>query len=395
MAKILVMKRILVLSVVASLALTLNLSTASAAVKAGDTCKKVGQVSTSKGFKYTCVKSGKKTIWNKGVRTPTATPTPTPTPAPAPAKALTIDNLDYEQVYLKSRAEVAKYVTSGVTNEGVIDFQVGANVDPWRIEIAKTEVNSAVKLWSTFFKPSQVTIVWYSSKDIPWAKTRYEAAGGNPAWASGFTGCTSQYCGSASASLMGGGKFLFEQGLEFQDQGLWNRSTAAHEYTHLAQYGLSNPTSLSSMPWWSIEGGAQFYGEAIGYAPFDSLKQTRSGMHSQYVEDSRAYISSLFPGENLKTLLLKKDPEISKKLMRSIEVSSNTAGALGLSYHLGSYATEVLVAVYGHEKMAKFYSSFSTSTNIESNFTNVFGITLDTFYTKLTPYLASMSAELK
>jgi hypothetical protein len=66
-----------------------------------------------------------------------------------------------------------------------------------------------------------------------------------------------------------------------------------------------------------------------------------------------------------------------------------------LSYLLGSYATEVLVAVYGHEKMAKFYSSFSTSTNYESNFSNVFGITVDTFYGKLAPYLASMSAELK
>jgi len=303
--------------------------------------------------------------------------------------------LDYEQVYIKSRAEVAKYVASGVSSEGVIDFQVGANVDAWRIEIGKSEVNSAAKLWSSFFKPSSATIIWYSSKDIPWAKTRYEAAGGNPAWASGFAGCTPQYCGNASASLMPGGKFLFEQGLEFQDQGLWNRSTAAHEYTHLAQFGLSNPTSLNSIPWWSVEGSAQFYGEAIGYAPFDSAKQARAGMHTQYAMDSQAFVASLFPGQNLKSLLLKNDPAITKTLMKSIEVSSNSPGALGLSYLLGSYATEVLVAVYGHEKMAKFYSSFATSSNYETNFSNVFGITLDTFYGKLAPYLLSMSAELK
>ena len=368
-----------------------GLSPAHAAVKAGESCKKVGQISTNKGIKFTCVKSGKKFVWNAGVKVAS----PAPSVAPAVSKPLTLDNLDYEQVYLKSRAEVAKYVAAGASSEGVIDFQAGANVDKWRIDIAKSEVNSAVKLWSSFFKPSSVTIIWYSSKDIPWAKTRYEAAGGNPAWASGFTGCTPQYCGGASASLMGGGKFLFEQGLEFQDQGLWNRATAAHEYTHLAQYGLSNPTNLSSMPWWSVEGGAQFYGEAIGYAPFDSSKQTRSGMHNQYVEDSRAYISTLFPGQNLKSLLLKNDPEISKKLMKSIEVSSNSTGALGLTYHLGSYATEVLVALYGHEKMAEFYRSFATSTNYESNFSNVFGLSLDTYYSKLTPYLYSMAAELK
>ena len=393
MAKILVMKRILVLSVVASLALTLNLSTASAAVKAGDTCKKVGQVSTSKGLKYTCVKSGKKTIWNKGVKIAGASPTVTTTPSPA--RPMSLDSLDDDQVYVISRAEVAKYVANGVSSEGVIDFQVGANVDAWRVDIAKNEVNSAVKLWSSMFKPTSVTIIWYSSKDIPWAKTKYQEAGGDPTWASGFNGCTPLYCGNASASLMSGGKFLFEQGLEFQDKGLWNRSTAAHEYTHLAQFGLTSPTDLGTIPWWSMEGGAQFYGEAIGYTPFDTSRMTRSGMHTQSASDSLAYVSSLFPGQTLKLLMLKKDPEITKSLMKSVEVSTNARGALGLSYLLGSYATEVLVAVYGHEKMADFYKSFSTSTNYQSNFNKVFGVSVDTFYAKLTPYFYSMAFELR
>ncbi|MFM1937941.1 MAG: hypothetical protein RLZZ320_799 [Actinomycetota bacterium] len=36
------------------------------AVKPGATCKKVGQKTVSKGKTYTCVKSGKKLVWNKG-----------------------------------------------------------------------------------------------------------------------------------------------------------------------------------------------------------------------------------------------------------------------------------------------------------------------------------------
>jgi hypothetical protein len=383
------MKRILVLFLITSMTLSVNLSTANAAVKSGALCKKLNQVSIVQGVKFTCIKSGKKLIWNKGVKLPTPTPTPTPT------KALTLDNLDYEQIYVLSRAEVARYVASGVSSQGAIDFQVGANVDSWRVDIAKNEVNSAVKLWSSFFKPSAVTIIWYSSKDIPWAKAKYQEAGGNPAWAAGFSGCTPQYCGNASASLMGGGKFLFEQGLEFTDQGLWNRSTAAHEYTHLAQYGLSSPTNLSAMPWWSVEGGAQFYGEAIGYTPFDSSKATRRGIHTQYTSNSGAYINALFAGQTLKSLLLKNDPGVTKTLMKSLEVSTNSEGALGLSYLLGSYATEVLVAVYGHEKMANFYKSFATSTNYQTNFNTAFGVSVDTFYVKLTPYLYAMSAELK
>ena len=38
-----------------------------AAPKAGASCSKLGQTSSSSGIKYTCVKSGKKLVWNKGV----------------------------------------------------------------------------------------------------------------------------------------------------------------------------------------------------------------------------------------------------------------------------------------------------------------------------------------
>ena len=45
----------------------------SAAVKAGDACKKVGQTSVAGGFKYTCVKKGSKMVWGKGVAVKAAT----------------------------------------------------------------------------------------------------------------------------------------------------------------------------------------------------------------------------------------------------------------------------------------------------------------------------------
>jgi len=63
------MKRVFATIVIGCLVLTLNLSTATAAAKPGTTCKKLGQVSASAGIKYTCIKSGSKLIWNKGVST--------------------------------------------------------------------------------------------------------------------------------------------------------------------------------------------------------------------------------------------------------------------------------------------------------------------------------------
>jgi hypothetical protein len=69
------MKRVFATIVIGSLVLTLNLSTATAAVKPGATCKKLGQISTSAGIKYTCIKSGKKLLWNKGIGAKSTSPT--------------------------------------------------------------------------------------------------------------------------------------------------------------------------------------------------------------------------------------------------------------------------------------------------------------------------------
>ena len=59
-----------------------------AAPKAGAKCTKAGSTATASGKKFTCVKTGTKLVWNKGVAikkpAPVATPTPTPTPEPTP-----------------------------------------------------------------------------------------------------------------------------------------------------------------------------------------------------------------------------------------------------------------------------------------------------------------------
>ena len=67
----------------------------SATPKAGAACTKVGVKATANGFKFTCVKSRKKLVWNTGVKiavvkaTPSATPTPTPSGTPTPTPSAT------------------------------------------------------------------------------------------------------------------------------------------------------------------------------------------------------------------------------------------------------------------------------------------------------------------
>jgi hypothetical protein len=58
--------------------LSLSSPVYAASPKAGSKCTKAGQTSTSAGIKYTCVKSGKKLVWNKGVALKKAEPAPAP-----------------------------------------------------------------------------------------------------------------------------------------------------------------------------------------------------------------------------------------------------------------------------------------------------------------------------
>lgn len=67
--------------------ITLNFLPADAAVKPGLACKKLGSKAIVGAYTYTCIKSGKKLIWNKGKvlpapKTPTSTSTATPTGEP-------------------------------------------------------------------------------------------------------------------------------------------------------------------------------------------------------------------------------------------------------------------------------------------------------------------------
>jgi hypothetical protein len=59
--------------------------------KAGANCGKAGKTATYKGKKFTCVKSGKKLVWNKGISVPKPATSPTPfaTKSASPSPSLT------------------------------------------------------------------------------------------------------------------------------------------------------------------------------------------------------------------------------------------------------------------------------------------------------------------
>ena len=99
-------KRLITFLPILSLFLSLPLIPVNAAAKAGGTCSKAGITSVVSGKTYTCIKSGKKLVWNKGV-------------AVAKPTQITPVNADVKLGALCTKAGI-KAVASGTTYECIL-----------------------------------------------------------------------------------------------------------------------------------------------------------------------------------------------------------------------------------------------------------------------------------
>lgn len=358
--------------------------------KTGLSCSPVGKSVVVGNKRFSCVKSGRKSVWNK----PVTIPSPKPSNTAAPVQPPTLDSLSVAGVYDFSRASVNAAILKNGSSKLSVSYFIGQNVATSTLDAVKPDLNRAIDLWGPAFAPTdRISIIWYVQQDLAWAASKYVEESGNPVqWSGILNSCTLNYCGNATATVGVTGKFVFEQGMNLGQLG-WNRSTAGHEFTHLAQSKLAYPNQ-QRMPLWLLEGGAQFYGEATGYLLIDPNKTIRSGMHKQYASDASALVARNFSSQSLKQVLSAGNPANTSKLFTLVGLEPWESEKTSLAYLLGSYGTEVLVAVYGHQKIVELFREFETSTNWETNFQKVYGISTSTFYEKLTPYLKKMADEL-
>lgn len=95
-------------------------SSAANKITPGASCKVLNQKATYQNKIFTCIKSGKKLIWNKGVQVKKQSPTPKPTPAtPTPTPTPTTDSTQTQTP--------SKSATPTASNPGYTMAQVKAN----------------------------------------------------------------------------------------------------------------------------------------------------------------------------------------------------------------------------------------------------------------------------
>jgi hypothetical protein len=278
------MKRSLAIVLVALLTLSTNTSISSAAVKAGATCKKAGQVSKAAGKEYTCIKKGKKLVWSKGVviksAAPAVTPTPTLTPAPIPTPTVTQPPKALTPLEKLNADIYQRYVLAQKNISPSFNFVRCPNANKDMAEITEKAYIDAYSFWVPIYKATaKVNWLLMSEKDWDcWYETTATFEGPNPisrSWNvwnrnTGILG----HCNVNSLAFCGYGTGVREGGM-FAQYNLFGSDykvaptplTVHHETVHIYQSQLMSDNHLTSKTnsaaCWFIEGQANLFGAPI------------------------------------------------------------------------------------------------------------------------------------
>lgn len=275
--------------------LLIPISPTNAAVKAGGSCKKFGQVSIVGGKQYTCVKKGKKLVWNAGktivqaapkpsvspIATPTPEPTPstptkpipsptaTPTPEPQPSKLVSANALAvqalFDEVWKRDEKSRAKY-------EIFIDpSRPNSKWAQEHVAVIETTLELLAKMGYDLKTSSKIYIGWdwkWMQQFMPRNSWCYEGS-----WAGGG------YCGEGInfVNLQHTGNWLRTGGQEIDWPSPEVRMAATtilpHELGHQAQGELSERTpgrNVAIYPAWLREGGMNLL-KTVVYARINKM----------------------------------------------------------------------------------------------------------------------------
>ena len=378
---------------VIAIALLLALATPvhAATPKAGAKCTKAGITATAAGKKFTCVKSGTKLVWNKGVTvkaapkvdvkpveptptpTPTATPTPTPTATPTPTptlKDLTFSNI-VENVDAIAFNVFSKFETHMATNYQS-SIKVNTIVGPNTVPVNKNSADGfriGSKIFQNFKQPDEVFAIYYTFADKEWARNQIAIrAGQNVAdFQIGYSCPSAARCWDASASITLDWKAISHFGASDPGGALspseLNGEIQIHEFTHSVSFFQLNPIRgnyYNLTPDWFGEGHASFAGKLGAYTSLEQYSAHRRQVHG----GNR-------PQSDIKDYRPENILRFYESFSKAPEVSSIQRFYL---YTLGWSTIEALAAIGGIDSPMNLFVETSKGLTFKQAFKKIYGI---------------------
>lgn len=335
----------------------------------GTVCKVYLQKVTYKNKIYTCTKSGKKLLWNKGVAVAKPTPVPTPSPSfspsfspsPSPTAQSVVYPTDLTPLTLAAYQDFVKTYKSRLTDEiPNIEFIV----DPKMDKVLEKQIVDSINVTAKFFakeRPLSVPLrIWIAmstefqwiydnvTKVLPtelldggWLDMKLARAKAEP---DGFMG------GGAPGNDKSGSAVLFFNGTTKANWGdaFWSQ-VPSHEFTHVVQrYELGN--SMAPMLCWVREGNANYYGFML------AGRNSQAAYRNFWLQAlSRIPTFGEVPDFESKPASYWADFFVQNETKKGSECDP------WINYILGSMAFQYLGGTYGNDAIQSFYLSLKDS----------------------------------
>ena len=376
-------KKLIAFSTILSLSLSLPLIPVNAAVKAGTSCKSVGLTNSTTDRKFTCVKSGKKLVWDKGVVI--AKPVPKASTAPVatiPDAPTSFDDLikNYNGIsyaaWNKSRAKIIASTKTDLNYKLVL----GPN-SMLTFKDPTSAFNLVTRLYSGYAKSGDVYLLAFTFEDRDWAVKQMDSIipSAGSGWIYDVACATKASCDGGGSFFDGSKKHLVVETMGLINENNTTGSLEAHEFTHSVQQmamGSARPaTEFITAPWlpnWYWEGQARFSQHAtIWFESFDSYSRLRKTTSGGLFQDSKydsKYIEEYF--------VINPNREWANKHARQRQ------------YDLGGMFIEILTALKGPDSTMEMWKLAGTGVGLESAFEKIYGIS----FTKALPIMSKAIA---
>ena len=310
---------------------------------------------------YTCIKSGKKSVWNKGVVVVTPTPAPN-TWESGYSEIFSSLNLskdeNVELVAIYSDTVIREKATSVLSN-----------------------FSESISLYKEFLGPIEpFYIVFMSEKDQNFYKdqvTKLEGPSGDSNFFQSNHCLVSKHNYCAYGSNKVSGKIIFYQviGSEYSPDNTWIKISNYHEAVHVYQQSLTEKNMYTFFPPWFIEGQATFLGN-VSVLNFSTFKQIQVLRESQI----NGIITTL--------------PEITKMttddlalLFGRLESDIEYVTGNSLGYNLGMLMSEYLYLKFAAESVNELILSVYRSRNFSLGLRETLKIEKQDLYQQMAKYV--------
>lgn len=176
------MKKNLTLLFSVSLILTTVNIPAYAMVRPGTTCAKLGTTTTVGDLKYSCVKVGRKLVWDSGVplkkQAAQATPKPSSATPSTSQETLPLIPTNFSDLYehrsgiaYGAWSKVSRVLNSTAQELPKIDVYQGPNTSVY-VKDPRIPLQFVTRLFPSLEIPKKIVILYWTNQDMPWATAK-------------------------------------------------------------------------------------------------------------------------------------------------------------------------------------------------------------------------------